>query len=49
MDGIHPRVLKELKGEIVELLAKMCSLLQTGTVLQSWQIATESPKAEKDK
>ena len=30
----------------MELLAKMCSLLQTGTVLQTWQIATESLKAE---
>ncbi|CAM5143906.1 unnamed protein product [Eretmochelys imbricata] len=43
-DGIHPRVLKELKCEIVELLTMVCKLsFMSVTVPNDWKIANVTP------
>ncbi|CAM4524930.1 unnamed protein product [Lepidochelys kempii] len=43
-DGIHPRVLKELKCEIVELLTMVCKLsFMSVTVSNDWKIANVTP------
>ncbi|CAM5086896.1 unnamed protein product [Natator depressus] len=43
-DGIHPRVLKELKCEIVELLTMICHLsFKSATVPNDWKIANVMP------
>ncbi|CAM4529159.1 unnamed protein product [Caretta caretta] len=43
-DGIHPRVLKELKCEIAELLTMVCNLsFKSATVLSDWKIANVTP------
>ncbi|XP_053112296.1 calcium uptake protein 3, mitochondrial isoform X3 [Hemicordylus capensis] len=43
-DGIHPRVLKELKCEIAHLLAKIFNLsLKSGSVPEDWRVANVTP------
>ncbi|CAM5146477.1 unnamed protein product [Natator depressus] len=43
-DGIHPRVLKELKCEIAELLTMVCNLsFKSATVPNDWKIANVTP------
>ncbi|CAM4478491.1 unnamed protein product [Lepidochelys kempii] len=43
-DGIHPRVLKELKCEIVELLTMVCNLsFKSATVPNDWKRANVTP------
>ncbi|CAM4592116.1 unnamed protein product, partial [Lepidochelys kempii] len=43
-DGIHPRVLKELKCEIAELLTMVCNLsFKSATVPSDWKIANVTP------
>ncbi|CAM4590202.1 unnamed protein product, partial [Caretta caretta] len=43
-DGIHPRVLKELKCEIVELLTMVCNLsFKSATVPNDWKKANVTP------
>ncbi|CAM5131339.1 unnamed protein product [Natator depressus] len=43
-DGIYPRVLKELKCEIVELLTMVCNLsFKSATVPNDWKIANVMP------
>lgn len=38
--NIHPRVLKELKLEITDLLTVVCKLsLKTASVLEDWRVA----------
>ncbi|CAM5145241.1 unnamed protein product [Eretmochelys imbricata] len=48
-DGIHPRVLKELKCEIAELLTMVCNLsFKSATVSNDWKIANVTPIFKKD-
>uniref|UniRef100_K7GG65 Reverse transcriptase domain-containing protein n=1 Tax=Pelodiscus sinensis TaxID=13735 RepID=K7GG65_PELSI len=43
-DGIHPRVLKELKWEIAELLSVVCNLsLKSASVPNDWKVANVTP------
>ncbi|KAM7181807.1 uncharacterized protein RBU57_000458 [Macrochelys suwanniensis] len=43
-DGIHPRVLKELKCEIAELLTRVCNLsFKSASVPNDWKIANVTP------
>ncbi|CAM4589829.1 unnamed protein product [Lepidochelys kempii] len=43
-DGIHPRVLKELKCEIAELLTMVCNLsFKSATVPNDWKISNVTP------
>ncbi|CAM5114322.1 unnamed protein product [Eretmochelys imbricata] len=43
-DGIHPRVLKELKCEIAELLTMVCNLFfKSASVPNDWKIANVTP------
>ncbi|CAM4661225.1 unnamed protein product [Lepidochelys kempii] len=43
-DGIHPRVLKELKCEIAELLTMVCNLsFKSAIVPNDWKIANVTP------
>uniref|UniRef100_A0A8C3H706 Reverse transcriptase domain-containing protein n=1 Tax=Chrysemys picta bellii TaxID=8478 RepID=A0A8C3H706_CHRPI len=43
-DGIHPRVLKELKSEVVELLTKVCNLsFKSASVPNDWKLANVTP------
>ena len=43
-DGIHPRVLKELKCELVDLLTKICNLsLNSASVPEDWKVANVVP------
>ncbi|CAM5175000.1 unnamed protein product [Eretmochelys imbricata] len=43
-DGIHPRVLKELKCEIAELLTMVCNLsFKSASVPNDWKIANVMP------
>ncbi|CAM4534756.1 unnamed protein product [Lepidochelys kempii] len=47
-DGIHPRVLKELKCEIAELLTMVCNLsFKSATVPNDWKIANVMPMFKK--
>lgn len=44
LDGIHARVLRELKCEIADLLAIVCNLsLQMASVSQDWWITNITP------
>ncbi|CAM5165119.1 unnamed protein product [Natator depressus] len=48
-DGIHPRVLKELKCEIAELLTMVCNLFfKLASVPNDWKIANVMPIFKKD-
>uniref|UniRef100_A0A8C3F3S5 Reverse transcriptase domain-containing protein n=1 Tax=Chrysemys picta bellii TaxID=8478 RepID=A0A8C3F3S5_CHRPI len=43
-DGIHPRVLKELKCEVAELLTKVCNLsFKSASVPNDWKLANVTP------
>uniref|UniRef100_K7EZH3 Reverse transcriptase domain-containing protein n=1 Tax=Pelodiscus sinensis TaxID=13735 RepID=K7EZH3_PELSI len=43
-DGIHPRVLKELKWEIAELLSVVCNLsFKSASVPNDWKVANVTP------
>ena len=44
-DGIHPRVIKELRNEVADLLTRVCNLsLKTATVPEDWRrIANVTP------
>ncbi|KAG6940840.1 hypothetical protein G0U57_011320 [Chelydra serpentina] len=47
-DGIHPRVLKELKCEIAELLTVVCNLsFKSASVSNDWVIANVTPTFKK--
>ncbi|CAM4388385.1 unnamed protein product [Lepidochelys kempii] len=47
-DAIHPRVLKELKCEIVKLLTMVCNLsFKSATVPNDWKIANVTPICKK--
>ncbi|XP_030051022.1 uncharacterized protein LOC115464802, partial [Microcaecilia unicolor] len=43
-DGIHPRVLIELKNELAELLLEICNLsLKSSVVPEDWRVANVTP------
>uniref|UniRef100_K7F105 Reverse transcriptase domain-containing protein n=1 Tax=Pelodiscus sinensis TaxID=13735 RepID=K7F105_PELSI len=43
-DGIHPRVLKELKWEIAELLSVVCNLsFKSASIPNDWKVANVTP------
>lgn len=44
LSGIHPRVIKELKAEIVDLLTKTCNLsLLLVSGVEDWKVANITP------